>query len=189
MYYNTYSKNNFERLSQINTHTGVSTGSGKGNGSFGKNSYAMFATEKESLSLKNYYFDSNTTIFDLVRLDVDYALSIHSLGLNSQYVLNFLIEPDIDVINEAGDDSIEYVYYLLKVTFDRSMAQTDDVTTGAGNENPEYVLHPEKAKNIASDVLTGYQLDYYDSFFDSLVPISYKYNYGTSGRTHIGFRA
>ena len=176
LYYDAQSRRNFEQLSQINPHTGESSGAGAGTGSFGKNSYAMFATKRESLSLKNYYFDSGTTLFLLVRLDVDYSLSIHSLGLNSKYVLNFLMEPDLDAINDSGDDTIEYVYYLLKVTLDRSMAQTDGVITSAGNENPEYVLHPEKAKNIASDVLSGYQLDYYDNFFDLFVETSGEQN-------------
>ena len=130
----------------------------------------MFATKEKSLSLKNYYFDAGTTVYALVRVKVDYTLSIHSLGLNSAYVLNFLVEPLMQDIKEAKEaEDIEYVYYVLKVTLDRSMEQTDGVTTTPGNENPEYVLHPEKAKNITSDILSGYGLDYYDAFFDMYV--------------------
>ena len=46
------------------------------------------------------------------------------------------------------------------------MEQTSYPTLSAGNENPEYILHPDKSRNITADVLSGSAIDYYDSFFD-----------------------
>ncbi|MBQ8425317.1 MAG: hypothetical protein IJX17_04785, partial [Clostridia bacterium] len=126
----------------------------------------MYKTEKTSLSLKNYYFDIGTTIFLLVRVKAGQTLSIHSLGLNQNYVLNFLVQPDDAKVIAANDKSLNYVFYVLKVTFDRSLEKTNGVTTSAGNENPEYILHPDKSKNLMSDVITGNNLKYYDSIFD-----------------------
>ena len=167
-YYTEQSVKNFSALAKYNKLDGTQV-----NGSFDKNAYAMYASENKSLSLKNYYFDSNTTIYLVVRVQTKFQLSIHSLGLNAEYVLNFLVEPNLAEIKEAKDSNIEYVFYLLKVTFDRNMEQTEGVTTGIGNENPEFVLHPEKSKNVVSDILSGNNIEYYDSLFDSYISVDY----------------
>ncbi|MBP3581310.1 MAG: hypothetical protein J6J33_00990, partial [Clostridia bacterium] len=169
-----YRPMNAEGLSGINNNQINANG-----GSFEKAAYAMYKDKPRgtTLSLKNYYFDSNTTLYLIVRLKVGYELSVHSLGLNSKYNLNFLVQPNVDAIKEDNDQYVTYMFYVLKVTLDRSMEQTDGLTTTIGNENPEYVIHPQKAKNITSDILSGYNIDYYDSIYDYYVSFdSSKFN-------------
>ena len=131
---------------------------GYGNGSFDKNAFAVYRTPDQVLSLKNFYFDSQTTVYYLVRVQVEFELSIHSLGLDSDYALNFIIQPNMSAVKDANDPKLEYVYYLLKVSYNRDMSQTDGITTSAGNENPEYLVHPDRGKNITSDILSPFLL-------------------------------
>ena len=111
-YYTAQSLKNFAELSKINpgVHYYID---GEGNtqqklsnpltelGSFERNAYGMFKTETQGLALKNYYFDVNTTLFLLVRVEVGNLLTVHSLGLDQRYELNFLVEPDMDLVNKA----------------------------------------------------------------------------------------
>ena len=181
-YYTQESLKNFAALSNLKS-TGVvsNTGNGKisdfvsltGKGSFERNAYGMFKTENTTLTLKNYYFDIGTTLFALIKVKVGNDLTIHSLGLNTAYTLNFLIEPMSDKIKHANDtDHLQYVYYLIKVTFDNNLEQTETLTTEMGNENPEYVLHPDKSRIVTNQVLSGENLPFYDSIFDLNVGFS-----------------
>ena len=180
-YYTPESIKNFAELSKINPgvhyykqsdgHGGYTDVQKLANpltelGSFERNAYGMFKTETQGLALKNYYFDVNTTLFLLVRVEVGNMLSVHSLGLDQKYELNFLVEPDMDLVNKAKDDKLKYVYYVLKVTFNNNLEQTNGITTTEGNENPEYVLHPDKARSVSNSILSGSALTYYDSYYD-----------------------
>ena len=76
------------------------------------------------------------------------------------------MQPDQDKVNQSNDDNIKYLYYLLKVTYNNDLEQTDELITTMGNENPEYVNHPDKALLVTNQILSGSHLSYYDSIFD-----------------------
>ncbi len=110
----------------------------------------------KSLVMKSMYFDPMTTVYIVVSVQSQYNLSIHSLGMNSNYVLEPILYPTDDFINynqsARETDRVDYYYYIFRVTYDRDPE----------NEYGSYIVHPTRGDSMSFDVLAGNYLDFYN---------------------------
>lgn len=145
------------------------------------------------VDLVNMRFDVGSTIYIIVKVHYDRELTIHSLGMNSEYQITPVLYPKDDYINSnknaEADKRDEHYFYIFKVTFNRDLAfyyndgiknsvylSGDDAipedvsnltsTIGDGNFNPEYVVHVNRKKSIVADVLNGNYSEYYSKLFN-----------------------
>lgn len=107
------------------------------------------------LNLRSMYFDVDTTVTIVVRVKGEFELSIHSLGVNSNYKLEPIFCPTDEFVKAnqkaKDEDKIDYLFYIFKITYNRDPA----------NEYSNYIVHPDRGENMAYDVLVGN----YDSYY------------------------
>lgn len=113
------------------------------------------------LNLQSMYFDVGTTVHIVVRVEAELNLSIHSLGMNSKYILEPIFGPTDDYISanqklqKSDDNRADYYYYVFKVTYDRNPE----------NKYVNYIVHPDRGDNMAYDVISGNYVNFYSSNF------------------------
>ncbi len=125
--------------------------------------YRVNAEDDEDLDgklvLNSMYFDIETTVFILVQVKAEADLTIHSLGLNSNYTIEPIFAPTEDFIiyNKTAPQSekVDYVYYIFRVTYNRDPE----------NEYASYIVHPNRGESMAFDILAGNYLDFYNNYF------------------------
>lgn len=113
--------------------------------------------QEGKLNLQSMFFDVGTTVHIVVRVEAKMNLSIHSLGMNSKYVLEPICGPTDEYVSanqklSTNDENrVDYYYYIFKVTYDRD----------PDNEYVNYLVHPDRGDSIAYDVLSGNNITFY----------------------------
>ena len=112
------------------------------------------------LNMNSMYFDVETTVYIVVRVEADYNLSIHSLGVNSKYELVPVIAPKEEFVAEnqkaKPEDKIDYHYYMFKIDYNRDPE----------NENASYLVHPHRGDSISYDLISGRYAQLYKKYVD-----------------------
>ncbi|MBQ7453410.1 MAG: hypothetical protein IJS68_04040 [Clostridia bacterium] len=124
--------------------------------------------ENESLALNNLRFDVDTTLVFVVRTTASNPLSIHTLGLNTNYNLQPLIYPTEKYFElnsskpkssngaDVNDIHADYLYYVFALTFNRDPE----------NEYSDLLVHQTREISTTFDIINGYYNDFYGEYFD-----------------------
>ena len=119
-------------------------------------------TLEGKLNLRSMFFDIDTTVTIVVRVQSEFELSIHSLGVNSNYKLTPVFSPTDEFVeaNQKAkeEDKIDYLYYIFTITYDRDPQ----------NEYVSYIVHPDRGENFSYDALVGNYSSFYSQYFTTV---------------------
>jgi len=125
------------------------------------------------LILKSMYFDVGTKLNIVVRVKKENQLSMHSLGINSNYTLTPILYPTDKFIeaNQKATDSQkhDYLYYIFEVTYNRDPE----------NKYAGYIVHHNRGDSMAFDAIAGNYLDFYGNYFTILDNQGVEFNNST----------
>ena len=114
-----------------------------------------------SLVLTDFYFVEDTVMYFFVRVESEFTLSIHSLGMNPEYKIEPIMSPtpsyttDNQKLGKDNDDFSDCLYYIFKVTYNRDPE----------NEDASLINHANRGLSMGYDVLGGRYNDFYSDYF------------------------